>query len=169
MNGIKSVRSIYIANFSPFRGNLQEREGEPSSPRNTQPSWCFGANPADPSPSPVATFGGEPGSQVQILLSVNGTVVSPPLLPRSIFPPTSPMRCKPLPLALGSSAARGCSVNAAPGSTGHVPMLKTSRPSTPQEMQWWSAFQGAANSFISSAAPEVIPRKRFARQLFVQT
>lgn len=104
-NRIKSPPSICTAVSSPSAADLQKLEGEQSLPRHTQASRYCGADPPGPSQAPAASFDGETGSQLEILISINATVVSSRLLSRSIFPPTF-LCASQTPPAVGSAQRR---------------------------------------------------------------
>jgi len=101
-NGIKGPPSVRTAAFSPSMEDRQYPEGEQSSPGRSRASRRCGADLPRLSQHPVASFSGETGSQLEILISANATVVSSRLLSRSIFPPTF-LCASQTPPAAGSS------------------------------------------------------------------
>lgn len=111
--GLKPPRYWHCC-FLPLCGRFTPSPaGEHSSPRHMQASRCCGADLPSLSQPPVDSFGGETGSRLEILISINATVVSSRLLSRSIFPPTF-LCASQTPPAAGSSPCSSTARYSAP-------------------------------------------------------
>lgn len=149
---------MHFAAASPLRGRLTRVAPHFSAPKPSQPPW------------PLSVGSGRPtGSSAH----ADATGAPPPLLPRSVStharsalqsPSRSPTTRRWL---HGTTPLR--SIPRLPPATWRLFSRKTSHASTLQAAWCWSASTWAAHGLISTAALEVVPQKRFARQLYAQT